>query len=153
MAKALLHPLLLIILKKDNNWIHHAKLQNPTGTHQLIYLVPQLIFLYTGSYLSRYGDRNFEADCTVLIFQWNNTQNSAFPPLYIFLVYQVPWQHTETLGIQCCTVYWPMKIGNRLILFRLEVWDAGDNSVKRYNHVLPVSLSMVFAVKYFELDV
>ncbi|KAK4327241.1 hypothetical protein Pmani_002297 [Petrolisthes manimaculis] len=58
----------------------------------------------------------------------------------------VPWQHTETLGIQCCTVYWPMKIGNRLILFRLEIWDAGDNSVKRYNHVLPACREGVDAV-------
>ncbi|XP_042234073.1 ciliogenesis and planar polarity effector 2-like [Homarus americanus] len=59
---------------------------------------------------------------------------------------ELPCQHIETVGIQCSNVYWPMKIGNRLILFRLEIWDAGDSSVKRYNHVLPACREGVDAV-------
>ncbi|CAL4071997.1 unnamed protein product [Meganyctiphanes norvegica] len=58
----------------------------------------------------------------------------------------VPTSHVETLGIQCSNVFWPMKIGNRLILFRLEIWDAGEASVKRYNHVLPACREGVDAV-------
>ncbi|XP_064099090.1 ciliogenesis and planar polarity effector 2-like [Macrobrachium nipponense] len=59
---------------------------------------------------------------------------------------EVPSHHIETVGIQCCHVFWPMKIGNRLILFRLEIWDAGEASVKRYNHVLPACREGVDAV-------
>lgn len=126
----------------------------------------KLIILYCGSYLSRCGESIFVTDYTALkrhVLYHPNTVGSLYRVciifktlpwlVYIFLLYQVPWQHTETLGIQCCTVYWPMKIGNRLILFRLEVWDAGDSSVKRYNHVLPVRFSMVLVVQHLKLDV
>ncbi|KAB7494952.1 REM2- and Rab-like small GTPase 1 [Armadillidium nasatum] len=46
-------------------------------------------------------------------------------------------RNAETLGIEVSHVYWPMKIGNRVMLFRLELWDAGDASSKRFSHIKP----------------
>ena len=56
-----------------------------------------------------------------------------------YFIFQPPSQHVETVGVQCSHVYWPMKMGARLMLFKLEIWDAGESTIKRYNHILPVS--------------
>ncbi|KAF2364522.1 P-loop containing nucleoside triphosphate hydrolase [Trinorchestia longiramus] len=40
-------------------------------------------------------------------------------------------------GIEANVVYWPTKIGTKSILFRLELWEAGEWSVRRYDHILP----------------
>lgn len=59
---------------------------------------------------------------------------------------EVPSQHVETIGVQCSHVFWPMKIGSRLILFRLELWDAGEASTRQYSHILPACREAVDAV-------
>ncbi|KAK3911067.1 Ciliogenesis and planar polarity effector 2 [Frankliniella fusca] len=44
--------------------------------------------------------------------------------------------YTETPGIRKTNVYWPVKIWDKTILFKLQFWDAGENSMRKYSHVL-----------------
>ncbi|XP_014259828.1 REM2- and Rab-like small GTPase 1 isoform X2 [Cimex lectularius] len=41
----------------------------------------------------------------------------------------------ETSGIRVTNVYWPVKIWDKIILFKLQCWDAGSNSLKKYSHI------------------
>ncbi|XP_015605236.1 REM2- and Rab-like small GTPase 1 isoform X2 [Cephus cinctus] len=45
----------------------------------------------------------------------------------------------ETNGIKKTTIYWPVKIWDKVVLFKLHFWDTSENSIKKYNHILPVS--------------
>lgn len=83
---------------------------------------------------------------TYKLFMFGKASSGKTWTMNRFSGQELPTHHTETVGIQCSNVYWPMKIGNRLILFRLEIWDAGESSVKRYNHVLPACREGVDAV-------
>jgi len=53
--------------------------------------------------------------------------------------HDAPSEYHETLGIQKSTVYWPAKIVDvgRVLLFRLHLWDAGDNAINKFDHLLP----------------
>lgn len=46
--------------------------------------------------------------------------------------------YTETSGIRKTNVYWPVKIWDKVVLFKLQFWDTSENSIKKYNHILPV---------------
>jgi len=46
-------------------------------------------------------------------------------------------QSGESPGLRVTTVYWPAKVNNNLIFFKLNVWDGGDGAVKKYGHVYP----------------
>ncbi|XP_046403433.1 ciliogenesis and planar polarity effector 2-like [Ischnura elegans] len=46
--------------------------------------------------------------------------------------------YVETIGIRKTNIYWPAKIWDKVILFKLQFWDAGENSIKKYSHILPV---------------
>jgi len=46
--------------------------------------------------------------------------------------------YTETNGIRKTNVFWPVKIWDKVILFKLQFWDTSESSIKRYNHILPV---------------
>ncbi|KAK6176966.1 hypothetical protein SNE40_015164 [Patella caerulea] len=52
--------------------------------------------------------------------------------------YSIPTTHSETPGVQVSTVYWPAKITqlNKVFLFKLQLWDAGENSLKKFDHIL-----------------
>lgn len=47
--------------------------------------------------------------------------------------------YSETPGIQVVVTYWPVKLfhTSRVVLFRLEFWDAGEAALKKFDHVLP----------------
>ncbi|CAH1775570.1 unnamed protein product, partial [Owenia fusiformis] len=47
--------------------------------------------------------------------------------------------HIETAGIQTYTVYWPAKLIeiDKVIMFQLQFWDAGENAIKKFDHILP----------------
>lgn len=47
-----------------------------------------------------------------------------------------PTTYAETLGIQKTNIYWPVKIWEKIIMFKLQFWDAGDNSTRKYSHIL-----------------
>ncbi len=44
----------------------------------------------------------------------------------------------ESHGIRKNNVYWPTKIWDKIILFRLHCWEASDSGLKKFSHVLPV---------------
>lgn len=48
-----------------------------------------------------------------------------------------PLGYFETNGIQKTNILWPVKIWEKIILFKLQCWDVGDNSLKKYSHILP----------------
>jgi GTPase SAR1 family protein len=78
---------------------------------------------------------------------------------------QTAKQHTETAGllsmlqslgiytlysgIQTSVLRWPCKIVNidRVVIFKLNFWDAGESAVRKFDHILPVGYfhSMLFA--------
>ncbi|RZF41432.1 hypothetical protein LSTR_LSTR000146 [Laodelphax striatellus] len=48
-----------------------------------------------------------------------------------------PAGYIETTGIRKTNIYWPVKIWDKIILFRLQCWDAGEHAVKKYGHIFP----------------
>lgn len=46
--------------------------------------------------------------------------------------------YTETNGIRKTNVFWPVKIWDKVVLFKLQFWDTSESSIKKYNHILPV---------------
>lgn len=44
--------------------------------------------------------------------------------------------YNETMGIQKTNVYWPVKIWEKIIMFKLQFWEAGETSTKKYSHIL-----------------
>lgn len=51
----------------------------------------------------------------------------------------VPVTHAETPGIQMSIVYWPAKLiqTQQIVMFKLVFWDAGEQSLKKFDHILP----------------
>lgn len=51
---------------------------------------------------------------------------------------QVPTSYCETPGIQVTIMYWPVKLlhTSRVVMFRLEFWDAGEGALKKFDHIL-----------------
>ncbi|KAL1110200.1 hypothetical protein AAG570_008277, partial [Ranatra chinensis] len=43
--------------------------------------------------------------------------------------------YIETSGIRFTDIYWPVKIWDKIILFKLQCWEAGSNSMKKYSHI------------------
>lgn len=45
-------------------------------------------------------------------------------------------------GIQTTVVYWPVKLreNGRVLFFRLQLWDCGENALRRFDHLLPVCI-------------
>ncbi|XP_005102378.1 ciliogenesis and planar polarity effector 2 isoform X1 [Aplysia californica] len=56
--------------------------------------------------------------------------------------------HCETAGIQTTKMYWPVKIAhlNKKVLMNLTFWDAGEITLKKFDHILPACKSGVDAV-------
>ncbi|XP_043280413.1 ciliogenesis and planar polarity effector 2-like [Venturia canescens] len=54
--------------------------------------------------------------------------------------------YTETNGIRKTTVFWPVKIWDKVVLFKLQFWDTSENSIKKYNHILPACKDKVDAI-------
>lgn len=47
-----------------------------------------------------------------------------------------------TEGIETTVVYWPVKLreSGRVLFFRLQLWDCGENALRRFDHLLPVRM-------------
>ncbi len=45
-------------------------------------------------------------------------------------------------GIETTVVYWPVKLreSGRVLFFRLQLWDCGENALRRFDHLLPVCI-------------
>nr|XP_046239423.1 ciliogenesis and planar polarity effector 2 [Scatophagus argus] len=61
-----------------------------------------------------------------------------------------PIMHYETTGIETTVVYWPVKLreSGRVIFFRLQLWDCGENALRRFDHLLPSCKEQVDAVLF-----
>lgn len=64
-------------------------------------------------------------------------------------IVNVNGDYAETRGIRKSNIYWPVKVWDRIILFRLQCWDAGDKDIKKFGHILPVS---TYFFRYIKLD-
>lgn len=62
----------------------------------------------------------------------------------------VPMSHVETPGIVTSVAYWPGKLveTNQVVLFKLHFWDAGENAIKKYDHILPACQDSVSAILF-----
>ncbi|KAK2148856.1 hypothetical protein LSH36_479g00002 [Paralvinella palmiformis] len=62
----------------------------------------------------------------------------------------IPATHSETPGIQTAITYWPAKIMNinKLVMFRIQFWDAGENALKKFDHILPACKSQMDGVLF-----
>ncbi|KAG7209904.1 hypothetical protein KM043_011500 [Ampulex compressa] len=54
--------------------------------------------------------------------------------------------YTETNGIKKTNVFWPVKIWDKIVLFKLQFWDTSETSIKKYNHILPACKDSIDAV-------
>ncbi|XP_046752313.1 ciliogenesis and planar polarity effector 2-like [Diprion similis] len=54
--------------------------------------------------------------------------------------------YVETNGIKRTTIFWPVKIWDKVVLFKLQFWDASENSIKKYSHILPACKDKVDAI-------
>lgn len=52
--------------------------------------------------------------------------------------------YIETNGIRKTDVFWPVKIWDKVVLFKLQFWDTSESSIKKYNHILPVCAILIF---------
>ncbi|XP_061688143.1 ciliogenesis and planar polarity effector 2 [Syngnathoides biaculeatus] len=52
---------------------------------------------------------------------------------------KIPSMHYETTGIETTVVYWPVKLteSGRVLFFRFQLWDCGENALRRFDHLLP----------------
>ncbi|CAK9817635.1 Ciliogenesis and planar polarity effector 2 [Anthophora quadrimaculata] len=57
-----------------------------------------------------------------------------------------PSNYTETNGIKKTNVFWPVKIWDKVVLFKLQFWDTSETSIKKYNHILPACKDKVDAI-------
>ncbi|XP_061584520.1 ciliogenesis and planar polarity effector 2 [Cololabis saira] len=60
----------------------------------------------------------------------------------------IPNMHHETTGIETTVVYWPAKLreSGRVVFFRLQLWDCGENALRRFDHLLPSCREQLDAV-------
>ena len=61
---------------------------------------------------------------------------------------EIPGLHSETAGISTYTVFWPGQIKDteKVVMFKLTLYDTGENTLKRYDHVLAACKDKVDAV-------
>ncbi|XP_070706111.1 ciliogenesis and planar polarity effector 2 [Pempheris klunzingeri] len=62
----------------------------------------------------------------------------------------LPNMHYETTGIETTVVYWPVKLteSGRVLFFRLQLWDCGENASRRFDHLQPSCKEQVDAVLF-----
>lgn len=49
------------------------------------------------------------------------------------------------VGIETTVVFWPVRLkeSGRVLFFRFELWDCGESAIRRFDHMLPVSISII----------
>ncbi|XP_034935413.1 ciliogenesis and planar polarity effector 2-like [Chelonus insularis] len=56
------------------------------------------------------------------------------------------YTNSELNGIRKTMIYWPVKIWDKVVLFKLNFWDTSENSIKKYSHILPACKDKVDAI-------
>ena len=61
------------------------------------------------------------------------------PVLPVLLTFEIKFWMIS--GIQTTTCYWPVKVTdlNKVVLFKLQFYDAGEAAIRKFDHVLSVS--------------
>lgn len=56
--------------------------------------------------------------------------------------YRCSYSVFDVEGIQTTVVYWPVKLreSGKVLFFRLQFWDCGENALRRFDHLLPVRI-------------
>ncbi|KAJ7998460.1 hypothetical protein DPEC_G00205170 [Dallia pectoralis] len=64
--------------------------------------------------------------------------------------FNIPNMHYETTGIETTVVYWPVRLreSGRVLFFRLQLWDCGENALRRFDHLLPSCKEQVDAILF-----
>lgn len=59
--------------------------------------------------------------------------------------YSCPILCRRWTGIQISNAYWPAKIieSEKVVLFNLAFWDAGEDALKNYDYILEVNLILI----------
>ena len=67
----------------------------------------------------------------------------------------IPVGHADTPGVTMNTTYWlaRLKHTKTVLVFRLDFWDAGEASAKRFDHVLPACKDKSDAILFLFLGV
>uniref|UniRef100_A0A3Q0RN98 Ciliogenesis and planar polarity effector 2 n=1 Tax=Amphilophus citrinellus TaxID=61819 RepID=A0A3Q0RN98_AMPCI len=62
----------------------------------------------------------------------------------------IPNMHYETTGIETTVAYWPVKLkeNSRVLFFRFQLWDCGENALRRFDHLLPSCKEQADAVLF-----
>ncbi|XP_036388080.1 ciliogenesis and planar polarity effector 2 [Megalops cyprinoides] len=62
----------------------------------------------------------------------------------------IPSMHYETTGIETTVVFWPVKLreNGRVLFLRLQLWDCGENALRRFDHLLPSCKEQVDAILF-----
>ncbi|XP_067090956.1 ciliogenesis and planar polarity effector 2 [Osmerus mordax] len=62
----------------------------------------------------------------------------------------IPKLHYETTGIEATVIYWPVKLreSGRVLFFRLQLFDCGENALRRFDHLLPSCKEQVDAILF-----
>ncbi|XP_035242688.1 ciliogenesis and planar polarity effector 2 isoform X1 [Anguilla anguilla] len=62
----------------------------------------------------------------------------------------IPNMHYETTGIETTVVFWPVKLrdNGQVLFFRLQLWDCGENALRRFDHLLPSCKEQVDAILF-----
>ncbi|XP_041378274.1 ciliogenesis and planar polarity effector 2-like [Gigantopelta aegis] len=63
---------------------------------------------------------------------------------------EIPAVHSETPGIQTSTMFWPAKISqlNKIVLFEIKLWDAGENALRKFDHIQAACTNKVDAILF-----
>ncbi|KAJ8401276.1 hypothetical protein AAFF_G00385070 [Aldrovandia affinis] len=62
----------------------------------------------------------------------------------------IPRMHYDTTGIETTVLFWPVKLrdNGRVLFFRLQLWDCGENALRRFDHLLPSCKEQVDAILF-----
>ncbi|XP_027002728.1 ciliogenesis and planar polarity effector 2 isoform X1 [Tachysurus fulvidraco] len=62
----------------------------------------------------------------------------------------MPNVHYETSGMETFAVFWPVKLreGGRVLFFHFQLWDCGENAMRRFDHMLTSCKEHVDAILF-----
>ncbi|XP_076870533.1 ciliogenesis and planar polarity effector 2 isoform X2 [Brachyhypopomus gauderio] len=63
---------------------------------------------------------------------------------------EIPNLHYETTGMETSVVFWPVKLREtgRVLFFHFQLWDCGENVMRRFDHMLPSCKEHVDAILF-----
>ncbi|XP_066521828.1 ciliogenesis and planar polarity effector 2 isoform X2 [Hoplias malabaricus] len=64
--------------------------------------------------------------------------------------HNIPNMHYETTGMETSVVFWPVKMreSGRVLFFHFQLWDCGENAMRRFDHMLPSCKEQVDAILF-----